>query len=608
MLVRPLDNPTTAPRGGPAFYRRRRRRDNEIGQLLLRRGFITPEQLRLSLRIQTERGGHLGAILKQMGACDDRAISQALIEQMHTARLRGKASNLVHRARESRAIGWLDVKSRPVATVLTLILCDLTTVGLATLAVWAALPTNMTLSQKYGVLGLIPLCLGALSTFGLYSVTPPSPPDEIRGSTTAISVVYIGGWLIAALTRSVGLKGLLHEAWLVGWAISVVMVPIVRGIVRSILSKKPWWGHAVVVFGAGKVGRSVVALLQNRPQLGLKPVALLDDNPQRHGTVRAIWGDDDIVIQPSKEVLDEDFDTPSQRIALEQFSEVDGVPVVGGFELAQALAQRLGIRTAVFAVPEMDAAAMLALIERCADSYTNVLVIPDLFNLTYFGAPTRYLGGALGIEVRRQLLLRGPRAAKRVMDLVLTTIAILILLPLLVALCVLVKLDSKGPSFHRQKRLGQDGVRFQALKFRTMFVDAERRLTELLANDEKLRKEYEEFHKLNKDPRVTRIGRFLRKYSLDELPQLWNVLTGEMSLVGPRPYLEREIPDMAQKEAIILRVKPGITGIWQVTWRNESTFEQRVGLDVEYVRSWSPWMDLYILARTVPVVLGGTGS
>jgi lipopolysaccharide/colanic/teichoic acid biosynthesis glycosyltransferase len=107
---------------------------------------------------------------------------------------------------------------------------------------------------------------------------------------------------------------------------------------------------------------------------------------------------------------------------------------------------------------------------------------------------------------------------------------------------------------------------------------------------------------------VTRIGRFLRKYSLDELPQLWNVLVGEMSLVGPRPYLEREIPEMDQKEAIILRVKPGITGIWQVTWRNSSTFEQRVQLDVEYVRAWSPWLDLYVLARTVPVVLGGTGS
>ena len=147
-----------------------------------------------------------------------------------------------------------------------------------------------------------------------------------------------------------------------------------------------------------------------------------------------------------------------------------------------------------------------------------------------------------------------------------------------------------------------------ALKFRTMHTDAEARLAGLLDSDPALRAEYGMFHKLNVDPRVTGIGRLLRKYSLDELPQIWNVLIGDMSLVGPRPYLEREIPEMAQKEAIVLRVKPGVTGIWQVTTRNESTFEERVNLDVEYVRNWSPWLDLYILARTVPVVIGGTGS
>jgi lipopolysaccharide/colanic/teichoic acid biosynthesis glycosyltransferase len=141
-----------------------------------------------------------------------------------------------------------------------------------------------------------------------------------------------------------------------------------------------------------------------------------------------------------------------------------------------------------------------------------------------------------------------------------------------------------------------------------MYGDGEQRLQEVLERDPQLRAEYEEFHKLSVDPRVTRIGRLLRKFSLDELPQVWSVFVGDMSLVGPRPYLEREIPDMDGQEAIILRVKPGITGIWQVTERNASTFDQRVLLDVEYVRSWSPWLDLYVLARTVPVVLGGTGS
>jgi Undecaprenyl-phosphate galactose phosphotransferase WbaP len=249
-----------------------------------------------------------------------------------------------------------------------------------------------------------------------------------------------------------------------------------------------------------------------------------------------------------------------------------------------------------------------AVIERYADGYTSVLVIPDLYDLAHFGAPTRYLGGTLGIDVQRQLLLRWPRVTKRLLDVTLTGTALLILSPLLALIALLIKLDSRGPVFYSQKRLGQDGVRFLARKFRTMHGDGEQRLAEVLARDAGLRAEFRQFHKLTHDPRVTRVGALLRKYSLDELPQLWNVLVGDMSLVGPRPYLEREIAEMGGRELIVLRVKPGITGYWQVTERNASTFEYRVKLDVEYVRSWSPWLDLYVIARTFPVVLGGTGS
>jgi Undecaprenyl-phosphate galactose phosphotransferase WbaP len=359
----------------------------------------------------------------------------------------------------------------------------------------------------------------------------------------------------------------------------------------------------------------VVATLQSRPQLGLKPVAILDDDPTKHGTVRATWGEDDLMVQSVRQGPEsarqgdgDDYDTPSTRAAIEQFAEVEGVPVVGGLELAPILAQRLHIRSIVIALPKMDSANLLAVIERYADGYSSVLVIPDLFSIAHFGAPTHNLGGVLGIEVQRQLLLRGPRLAKRVMDIALTTLGGLLIMPFILAVALLIKLDSKGEIFYRQKRLGQDGVRFTAFKFRTMYGDGEQRLKEVLDRDPQLRAEYDEFHKLTVDPRVTRIGRVLRKYSLDELPQVWSVFVGDMSLVGPRPYLEREIPEMNGREAIILRVRPGLTGIWQVTERNASSFEQRVHLDVEYVRSWSPWLDIYVLARTVPVVVGGTGS
>jgi lipopolysaccharide/colanic/teichoic acid biosynthesis glycosyltransferase len=608
-LVQPPDAPRENRDSNPAFYRRRRRRDNELGQVLLRKGVITPEQLRLALKVQADNGGHIGAILRRLGACDSRAIAEALIEQVHTARVRGKTRSIARRARENPSIGWLEVKCRPGLVAVTLLLSDLFSLGIGALPLYLLVANDrLSLAAVFGLAAVVPLCLGAFWATRLYSVTPPSPPDEIRNTVASIAFVFVGCWVVAMLTRRQSFYAFSHEGWVIGLVTSALLVPTLRGILRSRLAKRPWWGQPVVVFGAGKVGRAVVTMLQARPQLGLKPVAILDDNPSRQGTVRAAWGENDIVIEPVHERQDEDAESPSERSALEQFSEVEGVPIVGGLELAPALSQRLALKTAVLAMPEMDAATMLGVIERFADGYTNVLVIPDLFNLTHFGAPTRYLGGALGIEVQRQLLLRGPRAAKRAMDLALTSVGLVLILPLLALFSIIIKLDSKGPVFHRQKRLGQDGIRFAALKFRTMFADADARLGEILAKNPALRAEYEQFHKLSSDPRVTRVGRVLRKYSLDELPQLWNVLVGEMSLVGPRPYLEREIPDMEQKEAIILRVKPGITGIWQVTWRNESTFEQRLQLDVEYVRNWSPWLDLYVLARTVPVVLGGTGT
>jgi len=604
----------TPPNGpgqrAPAFYKRRRKRNNEIGQLLIRKGIVTPQQLRDALKIQAESGGHVGAILKRMGACDSRAIAEALIEQVQIAH--GKGKGLAQRARSNPSIVGLHVEGRPVLTLALLVLTDVLTLALSSVLPVVLLSGDMlTGTQRFGVAAIVPMCVAVFASVQLYAATPQSPPEELRRTTLGTLLVYMGSWAIAVLARSGPLSALSHGAWALGWLASAFLVPIGRATLRWQCARRPWWGQPVVVIGAGPAGRGVVATLQNRPQLGLRPVAILDDDPTKHGTVRATWGDDDIMVQSVRQGPDsarDDDETPSQRMALEQFAEVEGVPVVGGLELAPILAQRLNIRTIVIAMPKLDSAKLLAVIERYADGYASVLVIPDLFSVTHFGAPTHNLGGVLGIEVQRQLLLKGPRLAKRLMDIALTTIGGLLILPFIAAVGILIKLDSEGPIFYRQKRLGQDGVRFVAFKFRTMYGDGEERLREVLERDPKLRSEYEEFHKLTVDPRVTRIGRVLRKFSLDELPQIWSVFVGDMSLVGPRPYLEREIPDMNGHEAIILRVRPGLTGIWQVTERNASSFEQRVLLDVEYVRSWSPWLDLYVLAKTVPVVVGGTGS
>ena len=597
----------------PAFYKRRRKRGDELGQVLLRRGQITPQQLREALKLQTEQGGHLGAILKRMGACDGRAIAEALLEQVRVTRDKGKVRELESRARETPSIMGLTVHCRPRLTKIVIIVSDVVALGIGTGLAWLLVTHDAPgRVQRYGILAVLPLCILIFTYVQLYAATPPSPPEEIRRCTLAISFVCAGMWLVSFIVRSGGWDGVQHAAWVLTWFVGILLVPISRASLRWRFSARRWWGQPVVVLGAGRVGRAVVGTLQRRPQLGLKAVAVLDDDPLKHGTLRATWGDDDIEVEAVPESTGEPPkstpDSPSTRSAWANFSTIEEVPVLGGLELAPVLSQRLKIRFAVVAMPEADASALLGIIERYAESFQSVLAIPDLFDLAYFGAATRDLGGVLGIEVRRQLLLTGPRLAKRAMDISITGLALLGVSPILFLVALFIGLDSRGPIFYRQKRLGQDGVRFPALKFRTMHGDGEKRLAQVLERDPKLRTEYEEFHKLTVDPRVTRVGRFLRKYSLDELPQLWNVLVGDMSLVGPRPYLEREIPEMDQKEAIILRVKPGITGIWQVTERNASTFERRLHMDVEYVRSWSPWLDIYVLARTIPVVLGGTGS
>jgi lipopolysaccharide/colanic/teichoic acid biosynthesis glycosyltransferase len=597
----------------PAFWKRRRRRGDELGQILLRHEQITPEQLRAALRLQAEEGGHLGAILKRMGACDSRAIAEALLEQVRVTRDKGKARETEARARESPSLMGLTIHCQPRLTTLAIVVSDFVSLGLGTGLAWMLITNDAPgRVQRYGILAVLPLCMLIFAYVQLYAATPPGPPEEIRRTTLSVTFVCAGLWLVSFLVRSGGWDGVQHLAWLLAWFVGVFLVPILRATVRWKFSKRRWWGQPVVVLGAGRVGRAVVGTLQRRPQLGLKPVAVLDDDPAKHGTLRATWGDDDIEVEAVPESTGEPPkstpESPSTRTAWANFSQIEEVPVLGGLELAPVLSQRLKVRFAVVAMPEADSAALLSIIERYAESFQSVLAIPDLFDLAFFGAATRDLGGVLGIEVRRQLLLTGPRLAKRLMDVTITGLGLLLVSPLLVVIAVLIKLDSKGSVFYHQKRLGQDGVRFPALKFRTMHGDGERRLQEVLARDPKLQAEYDAFHKLTVDPRVTRVGRFLRKYSLDELPQLLNVMFGDMSLVGPRPYLEREIPEMEQKEAIILRVKPGITGIWQVTERNASTFERRLHMDVEYVRSWSPWLDIYVLARTIPVVLGGTGS
>ena len=197
---------------------------------------------------------------------------------------------------------------------------------------------------------------------------------------------------------------------------------------------------------------------------------------------------------------------------------------------------------------------------------------------------------------------------KRTVDITASATALLLLSPVFLVTSLAIKNDSKGPAMFTQKRIGKDGKLFEIYKFRTMVPDADKKLFELLENDEEAAKEYKLNKKLKNDPRITKVGNFLRKTSIDELPQLINVLKGDMSLVGPRPYLPREIDDMGNYYDTIIESKPGITGLWQVSGRSNTTFEDRLEFDMEYNENKSFMYDMGLLFKTVGSVVKGEGA
>ena len=194
--------------------------------------------------------------------------------------------------------------------------------------------------------------------------------------------------------------------------------------------------------------------------------------------------------------------------------------------------------------------------------------------------------------------------AKLMLDYAIALPSLLLLAPLFILLTLLVKLDSPGPVFYRRRVLGQDGRVFDAFKFRTMHVNGD----EILARYPKLRQELNKNYKLKCDPRVTRVGKLLRKFSLDELPQLLNVLARDMSIVGPRIITPSEISKYGPHGSMLMRVMPGLTGLWQVSGRSNTTYDERVALDMQYITKWSVWLDIKILLWTIPVVLKGDGA
>ncbi|MBI5670693.1 MAG: sugar transferase [Chloroflexi bacterium] len=387
--------------------------------------------------------------------------------------------------------------------------------------------------------------------------------------TAGIMLVIVITYLDPTLTVA--------RAWLlIAWFLSIFMVMVERFVLRRVIYALRRRGHFMspaYIVGANSEGVAIAEQLMSTPMAGVNILGFLDDN-----------------LRPGEEVL-------------------PGVVVHGPTSRAEELARRFGVERLIVATSGVQRDRMLDLFRRFVNAEdVSMWLSSGMYEILTTGVRVQDVGSVPMVSVNRVRLTGMNVIAKAVLDYVGAFLGILALSPLFLGIIIIMKLTDPGPIFYRRRVVGVGGREFDAFKFRTMVVNSQEVLDELLARDPEARAEYEQYYKLKNDPRITKIGAFLRKTSIDELPQLANVLRGEMSLVGPRMITMAEVEKYGRWGLNLQTVKPGITGLWQVSGRSDITYEERVRLDMRYIRNYSIWLDIQILVQTVPSVLMSRGA
>ena len=357
---------------------------------------------------------------------------------------------------------------------------------------------------------------------------------------------------------------------------------------------------AIFAFGLGYVIRYVYWRCQKSWHLLYEPVILIGAGKTAEKALR--FYEQDLGYRYDVLGLLEDFP---------QKSPVAGkYPVLGGMWDAGRIVQETGVKTVVITAPGLAKEQLQKLISQVQPHVRNISFVPDLLGTQMMGAEVNvfFTEAMLMLKIKNQLARRRNRVIKRAFDLLFTICGGLCILPFLLVIAVMVAVDNKGDVIFAHRRIGRDGKEFKCYKFQTMIPNAQEALEKYLAENPEARKEWEESFKLTDDPRVTKLGSILRKTSLDEMPQLWNVIKGDMSLVGPRPIVAKEIERYGEYFREYAMVPPGITGMWQASGRSDTTYEERVEMDTWYVRNWSVWIDLMYLFKTVKIVFTGKGA
>lgn len=403
------------------------------------------------------------------------------------------------------------------------------------------------------------------SSSGLYPGIGLHPVDELRNIVSNVSVAFALtiGVTFVLQTSSIYSRLIL----LLSWMLSLLFVPIGRSLLRTLLTRLNFWGEPVVIVGELTKALPLAEYFKGNPQFGLKPLEVF---PDEYATDK-----------------DPDLDQSIQNV--------------------REYAQSLSLKTVLVVASDLN--RLDNLVDRYRFVFQRVILVKEQngkFGLNSL-APLDF-SDILGLQVKNNLLSRSSQLIKRSIDVLVSFLGLVVLSPLLGAIALSVTIGSPGRVFYRQKRLGWKGKEFTLLKFRTMHLNADRVLKTELERNPELKQEWDHYQKLRNDPRITPAGKYLRKFSLDELPQLLNVARGEMSLVGPRPIMLNQRELYGQTISEYEQVRPGITGLWQVSGRNGTSFVRRAELDDEYIQRWSVWLDIYILLKTVRVVFQRNGA
>jgi Undecaprenyl-phosphate galactose phosphotransferase WbaP len=414
----------------------------------------------------------------------------------------------------------------------------------------------------------LPAFILFFQVINLYPGVSLAPAEEMRRFT--IGSFWVHGGIIVSRFIEDNEFDFISVAFIISFVFSIMILMLCRSCMHRILRKTRWGGIPAVIFGGGGMGKTVVDRLLNSRKTGYVPVLILDD---------AVGPDN-----------------------------YRGIPIIHDTGAGPEIVKRYNIKMAIVAMDKQKQADLARLINYSVSAFRYNVLIPDFFGVANIWMSVRDFDGILGFATSHKLKMFWNLGIKRFMDLSLVLIGGLVIAPFLLLIALLVKISSPGPAIYKHARIGMNGKPFKVYKFRSMVTDAEERLKSLLAADPQIQKEWEENHKLKNDPRITGIGKFLRQTSLDEFPQLLNILNGEMSLVGPRPIVEGEVKKYGEDFGRIFSVKPGITGLWQVSGRSDTDYGERVAFDTYYLQSWSVWLDLWVLFKTIEVVFKGKGA